>query len=163
MNDSTTETNWGQDDEGRIRFLAAFESMDAWTDLPPVQWIIDGILPLHSNTLLVGKPKAGKTYLVLAMLRAMLEGGEFLGQSIARSTCPIWYFSEADKRAMGGQQKEIHWGRYGNMVQGVSLYDSPAFANTKVFADYLFGAYEEAPVKPCLIVHRHHGPLVSGL
>ncbi|MGB3681680.1 MAG: AAA family ATPase, partial [Rubrobacteraceae bacterium] len=48
-------------------------------ELPPVRWIVPGILP-EGVTLLVGKPKLGKSWLALGLCIAVASGGVALGK-----------------------------------------------------------------------------------
>jgi AAA domain len=47
-------------------------------ELPPVRWVVPGVLP-EGVTLLAGKPKLGKSWLVLGMCLAVAIGGVALG------------------------------------------------------------------------------------
>jgi hypothetical protein len=47
-------------------------------DLPPVRWVVPGILP-EGVTLLAGKPKLGKSWLALGLCVAVAAGGVALG------------------------------------------------------------------------------------
>jgi hypothetical protein len=55
----------------RLRELMANE-------LPPLQWVVPGILP-EGVTILSGKPKLGKSWLVLGLCIAVASGGRALG------------------------------------------------------------------------------------
>lgn len=56
---------------------------------PATQWIVEGILPRASVTLLAGEPGSYKTWLALALLRGVASGGNFLGRKCAR-TCVLY-------------------------------------------------------------------------
>jgi hypothetical protein len=59
----------------RSRFTAA----DLWDmNFPPVQWVVPELISA-GLTLLAGKPKLGKSWLALDVLRAVAEGGFCLG------------------------------------------------------------------------------------
>lgn len=59
----------------RSRFTAA----DLWNmSFPPVQWVVPDLISA-GLTLLAGKPKLGKSWLALDVLRAVAEGGFCLG------------------------------------------------------------------------------------
>ena len=57
-----------------------------WTPLtdilatPPANWLIDGLIAAGSVNLMYGAPKAGKSLLILAMLKAVIRRRGILGQ-----------------------------------------------------------------------------------
>ncbi len=53
---------------------------------PATEWIVEGILPRASVTLLAGEPGSYKTWLALALLRGVAGGGNFLGRKCARAS-----------------------------------------------------------------------------
>ncbi|HEY6442578.1 MAG TPA: AAA family ATPase, partial [Candidatus Acidoferrales bacterium] len=55
-------------------------------DVPAIEWMVDGILPRASVTLLAGEPGSYKTWLALALLRGVASGGNFLGRKCAQSS-----------------------------------------------------------------------------
>jgi hypothetical protein len=65
-----------------------------WDDIPDVftlnvpatEWLVEGILPRASVTLLAGEPGSYKTWLALALLRGVAAGGEFLGRKCVRAS-----------------------------------------------------------------------------
>ena len=74
----------------------AFEDAATWKhELPPVDWLIPGVMPAAGLTQLSGAPKAGKSFFTLALLKASLAGGFFLGHRLPKLT-PAWLFVETD-------------------------------------------------------------------
>jgi hypothetical protein len=61
---------------GQPEIIAAADLMAE--DLPPVQWVVPGILP-EGVTLLAAKPKLGKTWMALGLSVAVANGGMALG------------------------------------------------------------------------------------
>jgi AAA domain len=55
-------------------------------DAPAIEWMVDGILPRASVTLLAGEPGSYKTWLALALLRGVATGGNFLGRKCAQAS-----------------------------------------------------------------------------
>src|SRR5690242_20737638 len=53
---------------------------------PATEWLVEGILPRASVTLLAGEPGSYKTWLALALLRGVASGGSFLGRKCARAS-----------------------------------------------------------------------------
>ena len=54
-------------------------------DAPAIEWMVEGILPRASVTLLAGEPGSYKTWLALALLRGVASGGNFLGCKCAQA------------------------------------------------------------------------------
>jgi hypothetical protein len=52
---------------------------------PKADWLVEGLLPAASVTLLAGEPGSYKTWLALALLRGVDGGGNFLGRRCAES------------------------------------------------------------------------------
>jgi RecA-family ATPase len=68
--------------EAVIAQLLAEVRDGTWLDaqvFPPVQWAVPGLIP-EGFTILIGPPKAGKSWLALSILLAMAAGGHALGK-----------------------------------------------------------------------------------
>lgn len=61
-----------------MRLLSATQYMAL--ERPQKPWLIDGFLPAGSFALLIGEPKAGKSYFALQLANAVAAGGRFLGR-----------------------------------------------------------------------------------
>src|SRR5918997_2559398 len=61
---------------GGVRFFTAAELMAE--ELPPVRWVVPDILP-EGVTFLAGRPKLGKSWMVLGLGVAVATGGVALG------------------------------------------------------------------------------------
>ena len=91
-----TETQNGGQDALRLRSgqAGAAEIIRCWDEIadvftlaaPATQWIVEGILPRASVTLLAGEPGSYKTWLALALLRGVAGGGNFLGRKCAQTS-----------------------------------------------------------------------------
>ena len=57
--------------------LAWVDLAESTRDLPPTEWLVPGLISVGETTLLIGAPKAGKTLLILDLLRAMTQTGYF--------------------------------------------------------------------------------------
>lgn len=68
-------------------------------DIPPAKWAIPDILP-EGATLLVGKPKLGKSWLLLAMLLAVSSGGVVLGNVPVEQGEVLYISLEDNKRRL---------------------------------------------------------------
>lgn len=88
--DSSTEDHDAQ-------LLAAVRD-GAWLseqDFPPLAYAVDGLIP-EGFTLLVGPPKAGKSWLALALLLAVASGGVALGAIKAAPSRRVLYLALED-------------------------------------------------------------------
>jgi len=70
---------------------------------PETDWIWDGILPSGGLSLLVAKPKVGKTTLALNLAVAISKGEDFLGRKTQQA--PVVYLALEEKRSEA--QKKI--------------------------------------------------------
>jgi len=85
---------------------------------PDTRWLWDGVLPEGGMSLVVGKPKAGKSTFAFALTLAVADGREFLRRPTAAG--PVVYLALEEKRAevkkkleaFGGQVADIffHFG-----------------------------------------------------
>lgn len=85
---------------------------------PETRWIWDGVLPEGGMSLMVGKPKAGKSTFAFALSLAVAEGREFLHRATTKGT--VVYLALEEKRgevkkkleAIGGQVENLffHFG-----------------------------------------------------
>lgn len=71
----------------RLPFVAARELV--MREGPDVRWIVPGYLPAGALVEIDGKVKAGKSTFTASLVRAALDGGEFLGRRVERSKV-VW-------------------------------------------------------------------------
>lgn len=91
------------DDEQRVDLLAGLRT-GAWLQkqtFPPINWMVQGIIP-EGLSLLVGSPKAGKSWLIYDTLMAIAEGSTALG-CIPVKQRPTLYLAleDGDRRLQG--------------------------------------------------------------
>jgi len=100
---------------GRTGFR--LESMESLLDSPEekVRWIVEGMLPAGGTSLIVAKPKVGKSTLSRQLALAVARGEPFLGRDTSKGPVVILAFEEkrgearAHLRAMGGARAdEVH-------------------------------------------------------
>lgn len=68
-------------------------------------WYCPGFIPVGAKTILSAEPKTGKTILLFHILKAIIEGGKFLG-----NPCPpqrVLYLSELSEFELKRQLKEV--------------------------------------------------------
>lgn len=52
------------------------QTVENWWDtpVPEVRWLVDGLIPADSSTLVVGKPKSGKSAYIRNLVAAVVKG-----------------------------------------------------------------------------------------
>lgn len=71
----------GQQEEKRLpRFVFITDDELEAMDIPPVEWIVDGLIPRVLVSSIVAQSGVGKTWIALDLARACSVGGLFLGQ-----------------------------------------------------------------------------------
>jgi len=90
------------EENGRKRFRTIKELYG--TQYKPVEWIVTGILPNESLISLQGRPKCGKSTFVFAMLRVLVEGGQFLESPVR--PIRVVYLSEQNRVSFCQQVSE---------------------------------------------------------
>ena len=130
----------------RMEVYAAIENMADFADwkhnLPCVEWLIPGLIPARAMVQISGAPKAGKSWLMLAMVKAFTEGGFFLSYRLPQLS-PLWYFAETDTYTAKAQMDEMGFDPHPAMLMGQSINELPAFG-PDLFCDALVNAYETA-------------------
>lgn len=78
------------------------------TDLPPQQFLVDGLIPAGQLVMLGGRGKAGKSWLVLQLIAAVDRGGQFLGRG---TTCGrvLYLALEDGRRRMNQRPRIMRW------------------------------------------------------
>lgn len=126
-----------------------FRTLTDALDLPPQDWLVPGLIAEGSKVLLSAAPKTGKSYLLLGLLRAAAEGGNFLGLTIPHMNA--WYFSEMSQRVVSNQLETLKFGRT-DKIQALYKEEQPTLASNQEFADTLYNAFMNTPEPPKLIV-----------
>jgi hypothetical protein len=76
-------------------------------ELPPQEWLIEGLLPVGSFGVFGGNAKSGKTYLCLQMARALAAGENFLGLRIPRKRKVLYLYLEGNKHQVKRRYDEL--------------------------------------------------------
>ncbi|MDP2661088.1 MAG: AAA family ATPase, partial [Dehalococcoidia bacterium] len=132
---------WAQDDQAngtgseaeppsRRAIFSADELLDA--EFPEPRWAIPGIIP-EGLSLLVGRPKIGKSWYLLQAALAVGSGGRFMDENIDRGK--VYYFALEDSpKRLQARMRAIAWPRGVDVVFfhdllpiGGSLAGLPAF------------------------------------
>lgn len=73
-------------------------------DLPPVRWVIEGLLPAGLSVI-GGKPKVGKSWLALQLGLAVVRGEPFLGFSVAKGQALYLALEDSNQRLQSRLQR----------------------------------------------------------
>lgn len=111
---------------GGYNLVSASELLSA--SEPETRWIWDGVLPEGGMSLMVGKPKAGKSTFAFALSLAVAEGKEFLNRTTTRGT--VVYLALEEKR--GEVKKKLE--ASGSVVENLHFHfgAAPSDAITSV-------------------------------
>ena len=126
-----------------------------WTSItevleaPPAEWLVNGLLAAGSITLLVGSPKAGKTMLVLSLLKAAATGGKFLGSTLGEPK-RSWLFTEQSERSLAAQVRMV--GLDSENVRIALWRQQPGYETPQDFADAVHADFMAATKKPAILV-----------
>ena len=118
-------------------------------NIPPAQWMVKGILAKGSMNMLHSTPKAGKTTLILSLLKAISDGGTFLGASMTRSWTLL--LSEQTHQSLAEQLRRA--GIDGSSQIHVALRNDQSSAiDPELLAEILWNQYFRLDPAPSLIV-----------
>lgn len=93
-----------QEDPSRWSPFINLEQLEKRPDLE-IEWYIPDWVPVGAKTIICAPPKCGKTVLLFHMLKAVIEGGEFLGKP-----CPptrVLFFTEQTEQEFKRQICEV--------------------------------------------------------
>ena len=132
--------------DGRIQLIDA-KTLCSQKSYKP-RWIWEGILPEGGTSLLVAKPKVGKSTLALNLAGAVARGVSFLERDTKQSS--VIYLALEEKR------EEIQY-----RLKVLDLDDAPIFFHFGSVSDEAFDELEALLVKKrCEIRNRGHPPEV---
>src|SRR3990170_1404334 len=69
-----------------------YSAADALLPPPPLEWCVDGLLPLSSVSMLVGDPGAKKTFLAIDLAVCVAIGKPWLGRQVRQG--PVLFIDE---------------------------------------------------------------------
>jgi RecA-family ATPase len=85
----------------------------------PMEWIVDGLIARGSKTLLVGAPKAGKTFMALYLSLAAATGSRFLDKETPSKGCKVLYVNfELGRRAWHNRIRQVAKGMDIEKIEG---------------------------------------------
>ena len=124
-------------------------TLDAILSTPKARWLVPGLLAEGSTNLLSGAPKAGKTLLMLAILKAASGDGRFLGLDIP--AMHSWLFSEQSAHALAPQLEMLSIKGDANITPYL-WREQPTFDSNEEFADTLYKDFMAASPRPQIVV-----------
>ena len=117
--------------------------------LPPTNWVVEGLIAEDSTNILIGRPKTGKTVWMLSLLKAMSTGGQFLGFDVPQGHS--WLFTEQNRQSFQSQLRMTKIQGDDLITPYLRLNIEPGLTPDQ-FADHLYSDFMAATVKPTLIV-----------
>ena len=132
-----------------------FAKVEWWRRIPtiddvkykPIEWLIEGLIPLSSFVLMVGKPGAYKSWLALDIARAVARGEAF-AQMTSGPAREVMYIDRENGRNLVAARRNIlnipetprlrYWGRWVSLpFIGPSLQGTTRLRRTSsTFADF---------------------------
>jgi len=92
----TTENGVIKPKEPKQRIVAITAAELDALDIPPVEWLVEGLLPIGSACL-SAPPKTGKSYLAIDLCISICTGEPFLGRNTNKAAC-LYFDLESGKR-----------------------------------------------------------------
>ena len=124
-------------------------SLEDLENIPPAQWMVKGILAKGSMTMLHSTPKAGKTTLILSLLKAISDGGTFLGTRMERGWSML--LSEQTHQSLADQVRRAGINSQSQLHVALRNDQSPAI-DPGLLAEILWYQYFRLDPPPSLIV-----------
>lgn len=94
--------------EEASNLIGALDLMQS--DLPPISFIVDDILPQNGLSLLVGDEKIGKSWLILQLAIAISQGKQILGKNTEKQKVLYFALEDGDRRIKDRLEKLQHKG-----------------------------------------------------
>ena len=118
-------------------------------NIPPAQWMVKGILAKGSMNMLHSTPKAGKTTLILSLLKATSDGGLFLGSQMEQGWSML--LSEQTHQSLAEQLRRAKIdGR--SQIHVALRSDQSTAIDPELLAELLWNQYYRLNPAPSLIV-----------
>lgn len=93
----------------------------------PVQWAVSNLIPLAGVSMLAGLPGTGKSFLALALARAVLTGGEYLGRAVRQFKTVLYLDAENPLQLAQDRTERLFGGPMAGLkVWGLWNPDAPA-------------------------------------
>lgn len=89
-----------------LALKASLFSEDEFDQRPPVDWLVQGVLPRGALGYLIGEPGNGKTFVALDLAYSLATGRDWWGHEVAE-TGPVLYVAAEDDR--GVQARARAW------------------------------------------------------
>ena len=98
-------------DPDKRPYVKAISAADLYDqELPPVEWLLEDILPVGAVAMLSSKPKMFKSYMALGMCVAICQGKPYLGYKSKKCDC-LYFDLESEWRRPKERLKQIMHGK----------------------------------------------------
>ncbi len=128
-----------------------FEPLRNALSVAEPRWVVPGILGRGATTMLYSAPKTGKTIFHLALAKALLIGGSFLGLRVPKVE-RLWLLSEQSEHSLGPQLRMITYQPDEDAHLVAYAYKQPEAYTPERLAEALANAYQAADLKPDVVV-----------
>ena len=126
--------------------LLTVSDVEALADL---EWLVRGMLPRPSLTILYGEPGCGKTFVALSMALIVVSGGEWLG----RETAPASVLYIAAEGVLGLKSRiAAHRKKFGVPGEAIRFLAAAPNLLDEAQVDNLIACVEAADFRPSLII-----------
>ncbi|MFK4243545.1 AAA family ATPase [Micromonospora chokoriensis] len=97
--------------------LASLFSEDAFDARPPVDWLVDKVLPRGALAYLIGEPGNGKTFVALDLAYSLATGRDWWGHEVAQAG-PVLYVAAEDDRGVQARARAWRQRHLGGQATG---------------------------------------------
>lgn len=111
-------------------------STRALYDAPPVEFLIDGLLPTHAICGMTGHPGTGKTWLAMEMMRATVTGTKFLGHYETKQAPALLIGSDASLLDYAQQWRRLTKDSYESYAEADVRNPFDAFAHFMIQSEF---------------------------
>ena len=104
MNESEEKEVVGRTDEpdisGKKSVTPFISSIDLVADpnTEPIEWLVDGLIPRQTVTIIAGEPGCYKTWFAICLARSVSEGESFLGRRTSK--CRVYYIDKENPKSL---------------------------------------------------------------
>ena len=104
---------------------------------PDPEWMVRGMVPKAGMSLMIGIPKAGKSLVMLALVRALTTGQSLFGTDFDQRE-PVWIFSELSERVFKAQLRIMRYEPDERMVDIYLKRHQPTYDSGMARAEALY-------------------------
>ena len=112
------------EDDGALMPYSLMRQTDVWS-MPPVEFLVDGLIPERSFAMIYGAPGSGKSFLAIDMALSVAHGVDWQGKKVKQG--PVLYIAG---EGMGGFSKRWKaWSKHHGLENEPDMYLLPVAVN----------------------------------